>query len=54
MAIIDSIKKEKKKKKLRHHSADQNSYSQSYGGSDSKEFTCNVGDLGSFMGRTSL
>ena len=49
MTNLDSIKT-----KLRHHSADQSSYSQSYGGSDSKEFTCNVGDLGSITGRTSL
>ena len=34
MTNLESIKK-----KLRHHSADQSSYSQSYGGSDSKEFT---------------
>ena len=47
-------RKAMKKAFQRPHSADQSSYSQSYGGSDSKEFTCNVGDLGSIMGRTSL
>ena len=58
MANIDSIKKQqqqqKQQKQLRHHSADQSSYNQSYGGSDSKEYTCNMGDLGLIMGRRSL
>ena len=58
MANIDSIKQQQRQQQqqqqLRHHSADQSSYNQSYGGSDSKEYTCNMGDLGSIMGRRFL
>ena len=58
MANIDSIKQQQQQQQqqqqLRHHSADQSSYNQSYGGSDSKEYTCNMGDLGLIMGRRSL